>query len=476
MSNMDERLDGNGTDGGLSERIEAAISEGIRRGQAKQARRRMRARRRLGGALAACFLLFACGFTIRVSPAFASLVREIPGFEKFVDLIRSTQDEGVRLAVDNDFVQPIGVSDEREGMKFTVSGVIADDSRMVLFYEIQLPDKGAYALIGDFRLTDASSGKEVPAMISYQYPEEMKQDTGKTGVQRGTADFNLDKNVMLPEELKLNVTLKTAALPDASAAPGRQAGLPDLSALEARSGPGKEFQVAFRVDRARFADLRREYALNQTVEMEGQSIVFAKAVVSPLKVSLYLDYDGANGKQIFGPGDIRLVDDEGKEWRNFSGSLEKDHPVYHFESPYFNEPKALYVEGTWFRALDKDKLELTVDLDKRKLSGSPDDKLSLYGVSTFGDHIRLDFMLRGLPLEDKNMYALLEDEFTDGRGNKHRMASLSQVSAGHMTYSDEQVEQHAYYYLENKAYPQPLTFRIQQYPDYIRQPYRLQIK
>lgn len=460
----------------LSDRIDEAIEAGIRRGEAESKRRIVRYRRRIGGAAAACLLLLACVFSIRVSPAFAAIMRDIPGFEKFVDLIRHTQDPGIGLALDNDFVQKIGISDEHDGMKLTVQGIIVDDSRMVLFYEIQLPDKEGYVEVNETHLTDGS-GASLPSSMGYTYSEEAKQDIGKTGVQRGSVDINLAGEGTFPDEMIWKMRLLHTRPADLNERPMRRAGDAD-EAEEARSraANGTDFQVRFRIDREKFAGMQQEYPLNQTIDVEGQKITFAKAVVSPLRVSLYLDYDEANSKQVFGPGDIRLIDDQGTEWKQYLGNMVKDHPVYHFESPYFNQPKSLHVEGSWFRALDRDKMQVKVNTVKREVLQAPDDRLSLEAVAPGPADTKLDFELRGVAEEDNMMYSLFEREFRDADGRVHAMSdhggtrSVSSFEAG------KRNEQHAYYYIDNESYKQPLTLTIQSYPQYIRQPYSIRIK
>jgi hypothetical protein len=469
MSNPVEEVEG------LSQRIDAAIAEGIRRGQAEKVRRRIRSRRRTAGAAAACLIVLACLLSIRISPVFASMVREIPGMEKFVDLIRATQDQGVQLAVDNEFIQPVEVSDEHDGIRFTVQGITADGSRMVVFYEIATANEDAAESVhlGDIRLKDVA-GAELPVTIGYQYPQEEEQKAAQTGVYRGTADFGMADGAELPEEVILRAKVIRSQGPERPAAPPSQrAGEDEWTVPSDRNAEGPEYQVRFRIDRAKFQSLRREYPLDQTIVADGQKITFAKAVVTPLRVALYLDYDETNTKQIFGPGDIRLVDDRGRTWSNTSGSMAKDHPVLYFESPYFTEPKALYVQGSWFRALDKDRMNVIVDLDRRNVLFAPDDKLKLVGVQVGQTRTRLEFLLTGVDPRDHMGYSVFESEFTDGAGKPRKMSDLSGVA---VEWDNATREQHSYYYLDNGEYPQPVTFTISSYPQYIRQPYHIRIK
>ncbi|UJF34195.1 DUF4179 domain-containing protein [Paenibacillus hexagrammi] len=462
----------------LSEKVDAAISEGIWQAQMKQMHGRKLVRRRIGGLAAACLLFAACLFTIRVSPVFAAMVRDIPGFERFVDLISHNMDKGIQLAVDHDFVQPVQVSDEHDGVKLTVQGIIADDARMVMFYEIELPDqvKGTTVQLDQPSLLDAS-GQPLLASIGFNYPDEAKQDDFSSGIQRGTADFHLAKDAVFPDEVTFQVNLiRPEPSLSSERAKSLQAGTDDSFELDLARDEGTKYELRIPIDQAKFAGLRQEYDINQTIQVEGQAVSFTKAVVSPLHVSLYMDYGADNTKQIFGAGDIWLVDDEGRIWNNTSASVTKDHPVYNFESPYFIKPSSLHVEGTWFRALDKDQMTVKVNTETKQVLEAPDDKIALHDVTSTNEYTKLDFAISGLDAEDHMMYSLFENGFVDAGGQNYNEAALKGETVSGYSSSSQPDVQHDLFYIENKAYQQPLTFTIYSYPGYIRQPYDIRIK
>lgn len=282
---------------------------------------------------------------------------------------------------------------------------------------------------------------------------------------RGMNPFSL---IGMSDEVVLKVNLNRSESPNSSNAPKDMiAGAENTPISGVVSNGGTEFDVKIPIDRARFAGLQREYVLGQSFQIEGQSITFAKAVVSPLRVSLYLDYDENNTKQIFGPGDIRLVDGKGTVWGNTSASLVKDHPVYHFESPYFNSPKSLTIEGSWFRALDKNQMSILIDTEKEQLLQAPDGKLDLYSVTKSDKYTKLDFVLKGLDSTDKMMYSLGDGEFTDAAGNHYKEPDLHEIIRGYVVGS-KPGEQHSMYYIANQSYKQPLTLTLNDYPSYIR--------
>jgi hypothetical protein len=459
----------------LAERIEDAIKGGIWQGQTEMKRRRKQWKIRVGGAIAASVLICSFLLTIMVSPVFASMVSDIPGLQRFVELINKSSDKGIRLALDNDFIQPVGVSDEHEGIKFTVQGIIADDSRMVVFYDIQMAEKDKPVQLDSISLSDPS-GENLSTFISYNdFPEEVDKEVISTGNQQGTVDFQISEGSTLPDEVVLSTKLRVSEVQNAqSMTQNMKAGTDGMPSTEIVDS-GAEFTVNITIDQTRFAGLRKEYMIGETIQVEGQNVTFAKAVISPLRISVYLDYDKENSQQIFGPGDIQLVDDKGTVWKNTLASMEKDHPVYHFESPYFNEPKSLTIEGTWFRALDKNKMSVIIDTEKGKLLQAPDEKLDIHSKTTNNQYTKLDFTLKGIDKADNMMYSLFENEFSDADGMRYKTADFQENISGYFE-EPKHVEQHSIYYLENNTYKQPLTFTIFDYPTYIRKPYHIRIK
>ncbi|UUZ92844.1 DUF4179 domain-containing protein [Paenibacillus sp. P25] len=145
------------------ERIDASIRRGIRQANLMRQRRRERTRRWIWSGTAVCSLFLLLGITVRVSPAFAAVLRDIPGMDVFVKLVERTADQGIRQAVQNEYVQPVGVSDEKDGVRFTVDGILADDSRLVALYSLRSTD-GKDRRLGRPNVLDPS-GKPLQASI-----------------------------------------------------------------------------------------------------------------------------------------------------------------------------------------------------------------------------------------------------------------------------------------------------------------------
>jgi len=463
---------------GWERRVDEAIAAGIRRGRLAAAAGRRKRRIRRVSLAGVCLLAAACLLSIRVSPAFASMLREIPGLEKFVDWIGNS-DPGIRLAVKNKFVQPLEAVDAHDGRAFAVQGVLADEMRMVVFYELRSDGADAALKLSNPRLTD-DRGADVKGMYVYFEDDQPRREHGRS-VVRGTLDVWLQDGASWPDEVNLSIETAPVGSPAASGSAGDlpvpadrlsgENGLPD----ENGEGGGPTYRVRFPIDKTKFAAEKKEYAIGRTVVADGQKIVFDRAVVTPLRIALYLDIPAGNAKQVFGAGDIRLVDEQGGQWAYRGGWGETDHPVLYFDSNYFRRPKELYVEGSWFRALDKTKLDVVVDTEKKRLIRAPDDKLKLAAVDRTEDEVKLGFRLEGIARDDRMGYTLLLNRtFTDASGTEYEMADVPNGTAASFSAADPSA-QSVRYVLDNKAYRQPLTFRISDYPAYIRQPYRLRI-
>ncbi|MFC5701490.1 DUF4179 domain-containing protein [Cohnella faecalis] len=433
------------------ERFDEAVRAGMARGRIERNRSRMRIRRRVALTAAVGALLLACLFSLRVSPVFAAMVSRIPGLETFVDLVRVwSGDRSVELAMDNDMIQPVGITDERDGIRFTVEGIVADERRLVVFYSIygMKDPKSAYP---EFPSVTTIDGGELQAMIGWTNPFDDMRLQKKSDVQRGTLDIRLLSGLQMPEEVVMKLKL-----------PAEQGDLP--------------FQVIIPIDRAKFAGMTKEYPLNRTVVAEGQTITFVKAVVRPLQTEIHIEYDEKNAKQVFDAGDIKLVDDKGEQWRFTSGGggVGENRDIVYFESNYFRKPKELYVEGSWFRALDKNNREIVIDTERGVLLKAPDDQLRLEVSKQANGDAQLKLMLN-LPLEDHMGYTLLDQSFKDATDKEFRLSDSSGTKTA-LSPGEDRNEQTGYYYVTKNSYAQPLVFRVPSYPQYIREPYKIRIR
>ncbi len=442
----------------IPDSLDEMILNGITRAKSDQIRKQ-RYRRRTIWSSAVVFVFFVSFvLSIRFSPTFAAMVRDIPGMEGFVNLIHKTMDRGVRLAVDYEYIQPIGISDEHDGYKFTVEGIIADDTRMVVFYSIDNYVSDRFLKVGFIQLIN-QNGERVGASIGFNHPEERKDwEERYPQDQQGMIDIRMVNGEVIPEQVSLRVTLFNEG----------EVPIPS---------PSNEYNIHIPIDHTFFRAMKEEYEINQTIDVEGERIHFLKAVVHPLQIELHVQFDPNNRRDYISAADMRFVDKKGNEMRHTHNSgPENGKQVLYFESNYFHKPKQLWLEGELFRALEKGKTDLVIDTNKKQLLQAPDHKISVKSITKLGATIDIVLELEGIDPDDNMLYSLMNSYFLDADGNQHLEGYLEGVNIRTVTESGERGKQEVHFYINNEAYAQPLTFKLVNYPNYIREKYSIQVK
>ncbi|MDQ0170483.1 DUF4179 domain-containing protein [Paenibacillus tundrae] len=311
-----------------------AVQAGIRKATSQ---RKSRLRWMMSSVSAAAIILIFTG-CIRVSPAFASFVEQLPGMDGIVSLIR--QDKGLMMAIDQSLLQKVGITDEHDGTSVTIEGVITDESRMVIFYTmkgIQNPKNLMY----DIKLLD-KNGEDLPVGFSYSYPNP-------------TSDEDIYENM-------INVSFTESSPPQ------------DLTVVfkEQKETDANEWRITFPVDQSLTKGMKRVIPVNQTLVVDGQQIYVNQATLYPTRLVLDMTYDPKNTQKIFGIDDLQLVDEQGRIWTTNEASLPENGMSVFFESMYFSTPKKLTLHASGIRAVDKDKLHLQIDSESGEIEGGPE--------------------------------------------------------------------------------------------------------
>ncbi|CAM3384068.1 DUF4179 domain-containing protein [Paenibacillus lupini] len=418
--------------------IDEKIWNGIKAGRQRK-RRRVMTRM---VSYTACLLILISVASVRFSPEVAAYVGEkIPGLRSLVELIH--YDKGLELALDNDYMQPVGLFEEHDGMKVTIDGLIADDSRIIVFYTLKNVD-GQRSIV-NLHEASLTNSKNMSSSYGFSANNEDWENI------QGTIDFYPNEEGNIPDtlNLKLEFNLETET-----------------------ASKNTKWKFAIPVDKARFEGLKEIYDINQTVTVEGQEITFGKMTVYPTRIGIEVAYDPANTKKLFYFDDLRLEDEEGEEFgtitNGVSGStISENSQVLYFQSNYFRQPKHLYLRASSIRALDKDKLEVKVDLEHKKLISRPDGLLILKDIRAGDkeDQDKLVFELKNEdPLDQDRMYSLFNMKYKDDSSQSFDM--LWTGSTG-----DEYQ-----FYIEKNNYQSPLTFTIEDYPARIHGDINLRIK
>jgi len=458
------RLSQRQADEALDEALDQAILKGMERAKQK-ARRQSVVRKRVTAYVAlACSIVLLFAVIVKASPVLAAIVKDIPGLRYFVQFIE--RDSGLTDAIDSEFVQPVGVTVERDGLKLTVEGVIADDQRIVLLYEVtNLPSDKTPAMA---RLKHVKDGEGDDIVGSYAYGAgDLKWlvKKSKPGVYYDIIDIRLIAGQKTPDRLDISGEWTV---------PG---------ANESNESKRVQLDASFPIDTSKFAGMTEVLTLGNTIDIEGQKVTFEKATISPLNIDIEVTFDPTNAKQIFGVSGFKLTDEKGKELIYTGGfGPSGNRTNLHFQSNYFSRPKKLTLHGGTIYVYDKDpeRRKVVIDTERLQILQAPDGRLKAEGFSTTASDDYDDLLLSLNDLDETHMqfvgYAILEPTFVDASGVTHQMAEPKGPHSPFFFQTGYPAKVNRHVYLPKGLAAQPLTFRIAGYPNYIKQSFEVAIK
>ncbi|SDT11861.1 protein of unknown function [Paenibacillaceae bacterium GAS479] len=425
------------------ERLKAAIRTGLERGK-RQVVPRRRKRLSLGIAAALVGLMVLTAGAAKVSPAFAEALQRIPSFNIFLKLIN--EDTALISSIDQNLLQRIGQTVEKDGKRLTVEALIADERRLVIFYSTNM--SGGYDGGLRFDLYD-EHGKSLGGALTTDHVFTDNAQLQSSG-NEDYIDLLLDHGEKMPSKVRF---------------------------LALQNGTTLEFDLV--IDQNRFAGMTRKYEINQTIEIDGQKLHVVRARQSPLIMELIVRKDKANTKEIPGFVNLRLQDDSGRSWLSgitFTG----DEMSLFFKNGYFQKPKRLTLLADGLFMFEKDQ-KVVVDLEKNIMLEASDDRLSLGTVDprfqTDGDDFStFAITLTGLDEIDqlRRGINILSNDFTDANGTVHALAEVKGLFTSSVSIPSEN-KSSTYYPILRKKYPQPLTFTISDYPGYVLKPIELEL-
>lgn len=430
---LEERLSARKTEYDAMPVPDAAAYQAVQAGIRQAARKRKSRLRWYMSSISAAAIILVFTGCIRVSPAFASFVEQLPGMEGIVSMIR--QDKGLMMAIDQSLLQKVGVTDEHDGASMTVDSIITDESRMVIFYTMKGmkdPEKGMY----DIDLLD-EHGKNLPVGFSYSSPKP----TSDENVYENMIDVIFTDEASPPDELSV--------------------------VIKARGANPHEWKVTFPVDKTLTKGMKKVIPINQTLTVDGQLIDVKQATLYPTRLVLDVKFDPKNTKKIFGLNDLQLVDERGRAWRTDTATGEDDRSIY-FESMYFSEPKKLTLQGSGFSGLDKEDLDLVLDLKTRQIKGGPTG-LKMLGSNVNGDDLIINFSVDG---SIDGGFVLAFGEVKDSLGTLYQMPGSS-WSSGDGTDDNYTIISST---VENGATIEgEIQMHIATYPMKVRSPFSIEI-
>ena len=410
--------------------LDAAIMKGFLQAKEGGVRKRRSIKWAFSAALVAIILLTFVT-TIRVSPAFAAYVSNIPGMEKIVEMI--SNDKGMMMAIENDYYQEIGEYVEKDGLRITIDGAIADEQGIVLFYSWD-SEKKLNLAIENVELTDRSG--------------ENIHNSGSTHYGTYYGDGETTKQGMMEFYF--------------------QTPYHENEFLLSFDAYGEEYSIPFSLDET--VKTKIVYDVNETAEIDGQKIHVRKVEVYPTRVAVHVEVDPDNTKQLMEIEDLRLVDETGETWGGISngfsasgGPSDKEKIIY-LQSNYFHEPKELYLVLNRIQAVDKDEAYIVIDTEEEEILKQPEgNKLRNLKIEsgTLSLDVHADYEFNG--------HIFGETKDADGK--------LIESSSAFTTAEEEFVRRMGVSYEKNlEQYKSPITIELVFYPEWIEGEAKIRIK
>ncbi|MEK4425566.1 DUF4179 domain-containing protein [Solibacillus sp. FSL K6-1523] len=374
--------------------------------------------------VAAMFFIFIV--SVRVSPAFANAVAKIPGLSPIIELI--ALDKGLEDIVANDYFEEILVSEMKDDITFTLLGVIADETGMLLSYKIASPNDLQGLTLENVELM--RGGQQLEASIGYGWSGHDKPIYEIENTIRVDAVKPIDYS---NRNFELNVKLQ------------------------------KEKEMTFSILFTLTNDIAKtkQYKLDEKIVVDGQTIEVKSIAVSPLRAGIKLAVNPDNTMQILQFNDMKLIDEKGEDWGTIQngttafGSIRNGDVTLLIQSNYFREPKKLALHIPQIEALPKGEDFITVDFDKQQV---------LYQPSILDFTIR--FRERNTIVYSYNMREESRSTFfsegVDAMGN-----AVFKRSGWHSDVSENLVENGSQFEAYEGTMTNPVKLMINSFPNYL---------
>lgn len=319
-------------------RLDDAIAKGFSRAKVETMRRPKRRTIFFG---VAALLLLLVGWVASV---------------RIIELVN--HNKGYMAAIENDYYQKLGLVDKYDGVTFTIDGAIADETGFVLFYVIEADEKYREFNARNLTIKDRN-GNDLRGLASYSYGGPHYSEKGQRKFY-GMMDFTFQDHLPTYDfQIEFDV----------------------VGARKVTGGGSFQhvFQMPIHLNETDIAT-KKVYALQETVDIDGQKMMIDKVTVNPLRVGIDIVLDEANTWEVLDFSDIRLEDEKGEEWGSIvdgvsaHSSEDTNRRTIYLQSNYFHNPSKLSLVLNRIQAIPKAERTVVVDLDTESIVAQPKEK------------------------------------------------------------------------------------------------------
>ncbi len=432
------------------DKLYAAVQSGFDKAQKERLSKRTKVIKRSSWSIGiAAILLISFITSLNVSPAFAKKVASIPGMERIVEMIQ--KDKGLAAAVENEFYQPLNLSQEKGGITVTLDGVIADEKGMVIFYTVQSKKKNLPLEIDYLKLNNEYNGN-LPA-----------SDTTFWSSAPPTIEDNVFSSIMTLENFGNHIFWDGKLL--------WSIGLKNGDKVE-------HFQIPFMFKKSDVAS--KTFDLNKEVTIEGQRIKVERVTINPIRAEVKLKIDSNNSKKILAFDNLKFINDLDDEWilnnrGTAFGSIDGSEWTITLQSPYFNNSDSLKLVFGKIEAIDKGDAFILIDTETKKFLKQPTESI-FTNLEVENNKVRFIMDVKG----DYTM--LVSSSFLDNEGKEffikynysNPWGRKNYVNGSLMTTDDKGIKLE--FELPTDSLKNPLRFDIYSFPSWIEEDVEIEIK
>lgn len=395
------------------EALEHAVEKTLKRENALWKKRRALGASAAG--LAACFGVFV--LLVNLSVPFARACGTVPVLRELARAVAWSP--SLSAAVENEYVQPIGQSQTKNGITVSVEYVIVDMKQLNVYYTL---DSREYPqLEADARLRTPDTG--------------WGGGSGSYGTPNGELrEVRMDFiDADMPEALDMEVRVYAGHSGTEPAEPSTaRVGEDDPFAAPGGEEPDYLAEFTFRLEFDPHFTARGEVIpVNAVFTLDGRTVSITEAEVYPTHMRLNFHTDPAGDAWLTGL-QFYMEDETGRQFRpNRNGVLStgmtggSDDSTVWLDSPYFSRSRHLTLHITGAEWLDKAAPMVRLDLAKGTAENLPEDIRFLKAEKLRGGWI-VSFLA---PLkEEDRMYSLFSSTFRDEAGQEY---SFSWESSSH---------------------------------------------
>lgn len=376
-----------------------------------KSRRRVRLFGVPAGSLAVCFLGFM--LLVNLFPPFARACGNLPVLRELAKAVAWSP--SLSAAVEHDYVQPVGQEQSENGITARVEYLIVDQKQLEIFYTLASDRYDQLEADASVKMPDGLGG--------------FGSTSGSYGVPNGelrqmTVSF-MERDV--PERLTLTLNVYQNVYEDDGAEPKTN----EESMEEAYFAPqthDPNILAAFSFELSFdpwFTAQGEVVAVNQTFQIDGQTLILKQAEIYPTHLRLDFGYAPENtawlkGLEFYMENEREERFDPVRNGLVSTGEASSPSNVtYWMDSTYFSKSKVLTLYITQARWLDKDRENIRLNLTTGEHDLLPDDT-ELIEIQRFTPGYLLTF--QGTQYRDGLMYSLWNG-YLDAAGEEQSFSS-----------------------------------------------------